>query len=354
MLLFVFISVILELICMVTANNDNNSKVTLILDYITLQNKPTKLVVWRNCFESCDMLELMRNSTVFMTIRQKDSLSANTFESDPHHWLFVTDMTCSMDAASVIEKVFWNCNNMIIEIYWCEFFQLQIEPRLFSHPYRWLIFQKNDEFHNKVSSFPDSDILIANSTDDGGFILRQFYRTEPKSGEIIYEHFGLWTPHSGLIDEREVKINSRRRKNLLGKLMTVSYVHLDKASRNHLSDFVDTQTDALLKTNYIILNAVLDNLNVTKKELFQSTWGYYNPKTKKWSGMMRDIVEKGADIGGCTKKSSTTCSLLTRISNLNRDSSIPRCWPISLHWIFSTVYAHVWWIRFQSTSIKYR
>lgn len=108
----------------------------------------------------------------------------------------------------------------------------------------------------------------------------------------------MWNPQSGLIDEREVKTISRRRRNLHGKLMTVSYVHLDKTSRNHLTDFVDTQTDALLKTNYMILNAVLDHLNVTKKELFQSTWGYYNPKTKKWSGMMKDIVEKGADIGG--------------------------------------------------------
>lgn len=105
----------MKFICMITADD---SKVTLILDYITLQNKPTKLVIWRNCFETSEMLDLMRNSTVFMTIRQKDSLSANGFESDPHHWLFVTDVTCSLDAENVIEKVFCvNFNKMIIEIY---------------------------------------------------------------------------------------------------------------------------------------------------------------------------------------------------------------------------------------------
>jgi hypothetical protein len=176
---------------------------------------------------------------------------------------------------------------------------LQIESQLFSHPYRWLMFTKNDDsFYNKISSLPDSDILIAKATDDGGFVLQQFYKTELTSGELKYEHFGKWSPLLGIIDEREIKINSRRRKNLHGKLMTVSYVHLDKNSRNHLTDFVDTQTDGILKTNYIILNAILDNLNATKKELFQSTWGYFNPKTKKWSGMMGDIVHKGADIGG--------------------------------------------------------
>lgn len=165
----------------------------------------------------------------------------------------------------------------------------------------------SSSFHNKISSLPDSDILIAKASssstidDSGEFVLQQFYKTELTSataGEVNYEHFGKWTPLLGIIDERKIKVNSRRRRNLHGKLMTVSYVHLDKRSRNHLSDFVDTQTDSILKTNYIILNAILDNLNATKKELFQSTWGYYNPKTKKWSGMMGDIVHKGADIGG--------------------------------------------------------
>lgn len=161
------------------------------------------------------------------------------------------------------------------------------------------MFTNNDDsFHNKISSLPDSDILIAKATDDGGFVLEQFYKTELTSGELKYEKFGKWSPLLGIIDERKIKINSQRRKNLHRKLMTVSYVHLDKNSRNHLTDFVDTQTDGILKTNYIILNAILDNLNATKKELFQSTWGYFNPKTKKWSGMMGDIVHKGADIGG--------------------------------------------------------
>jgi hypothetical protein len=80
--------------------------------------------------------------------------------------------------------------------------------------------------------------------------------------------------------------------------MTSSYVSLTKSSRNHLTDFIDTNTDSILKANYIIINSVLDKLNVTKRELFQSTWGYFDVKTKSWSGMMGDLVHHGADIGG--------------------------------------------------------
>lgn len=183
------------------------------------------------------------------------------------------------------------CNHSFLENH------SQIDERLFGHPYRWLIFLNNDEIHQKVSALPDSDILIATSTADG-FNLQQFYKVEPTSTEIHYEHFGMWNSENGLVDERKVKIISRRRKNLHGKQMTVSYVHLNKASRNHLTDFVDKQTDGILKMNYVVLNAVLDQFNITRKEIFQSTWGYYNPKTRKWSGMMGDIVHKGTDIGG--------------------------------------------------------
>lgn len=104
MQLFAINLTVLNLICLVLATNNEN-KVKFILDYIKFQNKPTKLAIWKNCFETCEMLELMGKSEVFMKISRKDSLSSDEFKLDPHHWLFVIDMTCTNETENLIEKV---------------------------------------------------------------------------------------------------------------------------------------------------------------------------------------------------------------------------------------------------------
>lgn len=159
------------------------------------------------------------------------------------------------------------------------------------------MFANDNEVYSNIRALPDSDVLIAQATNDG-FTLKQFYKMETNANEIHYENYGSWNPQSGIIDERETKIISRRRGNLHGKLITSSFVHLDKNSKNHLTDFVDKNVDSILKANYILVNIVLDKLNATKKDVFQYTWGYYNETTKKWSGMVGDIVTNGTDIGG--------------------------------------------------------
>jgi len=168
-----------------------------------------------------------------------------------------------------------------------------------SHPYRWIIFVENEQPLPLIRALTDSNIVIALPTTDDGFDLKQFYKTDANSDEIRYERFGVWHPQSGgIVDERNTKIISRRRANLHGKLITSSYVALNKNSRNHLTDFREKQVDSIMKYNYLIVNAVLDVLNATKKELFVGTWGYYNARSKKWSGMMGDVVHKGVEIGG--------------------------------------------------------
>lgn len=156
---------------------------------------------------------------------------------------------------------------------------------------------ENETSLQNIPAMTDSDVLLVLPTIDG-FNLKQFYKNELNSSEIYHEHYGEWTPQMGIIDERTTKVISRRRSNLHGKLVTTSYVVTNKDSRKHLGDFVDKHIDSLLKVNYIIVNDVLDFLNVTRKDTFVGTWGFYNPKTKKWTGMVGDIEHKGADIGG--------------------------------------------------------
>lgn len=42
----------------------------------------------------------------------------------------------------------------------------------------------------------------------------------------------------------------------------------------------------------------MNSLNASKKFIFTPTWGYLNKTTNRWSGMLGDIVENRADIGG--------------------------------------------------------
>lgn len=137
--------------------------------------------------------------------------------------------------------------------------------------------------------------MINSNNDSRAYNLKQFYKIDDK---IYFEHYGIWSAKSGLSDERETHVIARRRANLHGKLITSSYVHLNKTSRQHLTDYVDKHVDSITKVNYLLINTILDTLNVTKKEIFQMTWGYYNIRTKKWSGMVGDIVHKGTDVGG--------------------------------------------------------
>lgn len=167
---------------------------------------------------------------------------------------------------------------------------------MFQQPYRWIIFSEDTAIFNSIKAFVDSNVLIPQLvSNNGSYNLKQFYKIDDK---IHYEHYGTWSIKTGIVDERMIQVISRRRSNLYGKLITTSYVHLNKSSVNHLTDYVDKQVDSIMKANYLLINNILDTMNVTKKELFQMTWGYYNVRTKKWSGMVGDLVHNGVDIGG--------------------------------------------------------
>jgi hypothetical protein len=200
-------------------------------------------------------------------------------------------------------------------------YKFQIDTLLFQHPYRWIIFtqNQNENILRNVRALVDSDIIIpqtinhndsdsdadihvdvdVDDDDDEGYDLKQFYKIDKdNSGEIYYEHYGKWNRKQGFVDERVTKVIARRRGNIKGKLITASYVHLNRSSKDHLLDFVDKNVDSLMKMNYAIVDVAMEAINATKKDLFQLTWGYLNARTKKWSGMMGDVVHKGADIVG--------------------------------------------------------
>jgi hypothetical protein len=159
-----------------------------------------------------------------------------------------------------------------------------------------LIFVENYSIFKDIRAHLDSDIFIPQLTLNATYDIKQYFKNQNE--EVKVENYGSWDALTGLIVQRNETVISRRRKNLSGYTLTSSFVHLNKSSRLHLTDFVDKHIDSIFKVNYITVNTILDSLNAHKREFFQMTWGYFNIKTKKWSGMVGDIVHKGADIGG--------------------------------------------------------
>lgn len=85
---------------------DGADKVKFIFDFVNFQTKPTNLVMWRNCLDGGDKVRLIRNSFISTLFTQQDSLSESDFRQDPHHKLFVLDLSCTVEAPeTIIQKV---------------------------------------------------------------------------------------------------------------------------------------------------------------------------------------------------------------------------------------------------------
>jgi len=272
--MFKFLVVSLLLVSPVLAEN----KVALLLDLLKLQSQPTKLVNLNNCWNDKNKVELLKNAFVPTVFIKMDSLNASDFLENSQDFLFTLDLT---QKNCTSEKILQN-----------------LDKQLLSHPYRWIIFMENEKLLNGFRALVDSNIVIALPASNESFALKQFYKLNADSSELYFENFGKWNEAGGIVDERDTRIISRRRSNLRGKLISASYVTLNRNSRNHLTDFREKQIDSITKYNYLVINTVLDVLNATRKELFVGTWGYYNARSKKWSGMMGDVVHKGVDMIG--------------------------------------------------------
>lgn len=63
------------------------------------------------------------------------------------------------------------------------------------------------------------------------------YKTHANSSTAYYETFGRWNYDDGLIDERSTRILSKRRRDLKGRVVSVSMVLTNNDSMNHLTDY---------------------------------------------------------------------------------------------------------------------
>lgn len=94
----------------------SSNKVTFMLDFLKSQTKPTNLVVWRNCFDERQKVDLVgKNSFTPIVFSKQDSLNESDFRENPQYCLFILDLTCFEAPERIILKVNIRCSRF----YYC-------------------------------------------------------------------------------------------------------------------------------------------------------------------------------------------------------------------------------------------
>lgn len=63
-------------------------------------------------------------------------------------------------------------------------------------------------------------------------------------------------------------------------------------------DYRDTHIDAISKATYLIIGTLIDALNATRSIAFVPAWHYKHPKTGQMAGMLGDLLNHTAHVGG--------------------------------------------------------
>lgn len=118
-----------------------------------------------------------------------------------------------------------------------------MEPKYFARPYGWILLDATEMDRDalvQLQIMMDSNIVMVINDDDRSmtkYSIRQAFKREHMPNELIMEQYGRWSSIDGLRDERETRILSRRRRNLMGTQLVASMVLLNKDSLDHMEDY---------------------------------------------------------------------------------------------------------------------
>uniref|UniRef100_A0A182S886 Ionotropic glutamate receptor C-terminal domain-containing protein n=1 Tax=Anopheles maculatus TaxID=74869 RepID=A0A182S886_9DIPT len=136
----------------------------------------------------------------------------------------------------------------------------------------------------------------------GRHLVRQQYRLSTgNTQKPVYETFGVWEPHSGVrVKSSTVRppVTSVRRQNFQQFQLRASLVILHNETLNHLDDLHDKHIDTISRVNYLLTKSVAYALNATVRFSIVDTWGYRDPQSDRYNGMIGELQSDLADLGG--------------------------------------------------------
>uniref|UniRef100_A0A182XYX5 Uncharacterized protein n=1 Tax=Anopheles stephensi TaxID=30069 RepID=A0A182XYX5_ANOST len=138
----------------------------------------------------------------------------------------------------------------------------------------------------------------------GRHLVRQLYRLSPGTSSPpgpVYEEFGVWESQSGVrVAPPTVRppVTSVRRQNFQQFQLRASLVVLHNETLNHLDDLHDKHIDTISRVNYQLTKSVAHALNATVRFSIVDSWGYRDPHTDRFNGMVGELQSDLADLGG--------------------------------------------------------
>ncbi|XP_055679896.1 probable glutamate receptor [Lutzomyia longipalpis] len=86
--------------------------------------------------------------------------------------------------------------------------------------------------------------------------------------------------------------------NLHGNPLTASIVITNNDTYSHLADYRNRHIDSITKVNWVLTNYIFDIVNATRQFRYQPGWGIKNKSSGHWDGMVGDLLDDRADLGG--------------------------------------------------------
>nr|CAI5837535.1 unnamed protein product [Callosobruchus analis] len=129
------------------------------------------------------------------------------------------------------------------------------------------------------------------------YVIQAVYKVQAARSEMIENFVGNYDTSGGFTTFTDVVI-FRNRSNLNELEANVSFVVTNPATLEHLEDYRQKHIDPVTKTNWIQVGHLFNMLNVTFNKLWSNSWGYWDPETNKFTGMLGDLQSGIAEFGG--------------------------------------------------------
>ncbi|XP_039444181.1 ionotropic receptor 75a-like [Culex pipiens pallens] len=181
---------------------------------------------------------------------------------------------------------------------------LQQAGQLLYYRVKWIVIDRgNLDCGRFLRFFDDLKVLISSEVyylcaGEGveGYSVRQVYRYSIESS-LVEEVFGYWYRGVVVRNDHAAIAASVRRQNLNRFKLRASVVITHNATLNHLEDYKEKHVDTITKKNYFLTKYMIENLNATVQYSYVNSWGYRNPKTGRFSGMIGELQADQADLG---------------------------------------------------------
>ncbi|KAG5862719.1 hypothetical protein JTB14_007499 [Gonioctena quinquepunctata] len=248
----------------------------LLTEILVKQNIPSRVTAYLCWTKNTQMVFLKQLSGRSLPVKM-NSFEVEEYQLFPNeHHVFLLDLDCA-GSVDVLEKA--------------------RRQKLFDRPFRWIFWgEANYSLIENEFFGVDSRVFFIEKIDEE-YGVKLLYKREPKSEIFNENELAKWSPLQGFTRFNDYSA-AKNRTDLMGMNINISCVYTNPDTLNHLEDYRNIHIDPLSKLSWILIHHLMSILNASSTAVFQNTWGYRDPNTSLFSGMIGDLQTGRAELGG--------------------------------------------------------